>query len=217
MQDARHPLTIGLLFEIEQSLSTVAQPPVLQKGMSPTPTLTQSVSCFISLSIQHLPLSFPLSLCLSLFICFSPSLTHLVISLFDHICVCFSLSLCPPPPSTHRRLCLLLHVFLILPPLCNISAHSGSQLMGLLGLSQPLCFSHLVLHCLGLHKQPPSLRISLPGSSSPISSLGFCSLCGFKLSRSPNFSPPVTPTPSFVTAMPATNGNPFSPAKKTSL
>lgn len=54
-----------------------------------------------------------------------------------------------------------------------------------------------------LHKQPSahsSFKISLPGSSSPISSLGFCSLFQLKLSHFPNYRLPVTPTQNFVTA-----------------
>lgn len=71
---------------------------------------------------------------------------------------------------------------------CSVSVSLGLLCPSLSGVSQ-------------VATPNPSLRISLLGSSSPILSLAYCSLCRFKLSCSPNFSRLDTRMPSFVTAL----------------
>lgn len=201
LQDGRQPLTNSCSLR-----STSLYPGGLTsgpaKGMSPTPALSLPPPlpqllrlCSSQHSLLSSFFSVSLSICsLSLTPDFSLCLAHL----------CLSVPLTPPDTYTSLSFASCHSCSVSLPltsgPLCV------SQWMGLsksVSLVPPILPPHPSLP--GVAKQPlhchPSLRISLSGSSSPISSLGIYLLCWFKLSRSPNFSPPVTPTPSSVTGL----------------
>lgn len=175
LQDNRHPLTRRSLPKVKGPLSRASGPLILAKSRvlstrshlpptcaASTASLPASPVLFSSfcVSVFSSSLSLDFSFVLRVYVPLWPSVSLLLISLFYSF---VSFSLCLSPSDT--------------------SARSVS-----LFLCLPVKETTLVI-LVFLHKQPSahsSFKISLPGSNSLISSLGFCSLFRLRLSHFPN-------------------------------
>lgn len=184
--------------------------------MSPAPALVPPPTPPAPPQLLHLSAAIPTSPAFPLFLCVCPSPSVFSVSNSPpDFSLCLHTSVSPPPLFITS--CLSFSVSLCLS--CQ-SSFCVSQVMGLPWfISVSLVLSTLparpslpevAQEALAPH---PSLRISLPGSRFPISSLGFHLLCQLKRSCSPNFSPPVTPILSAISTLSAKNGKSFSLAQ----